>query len=92
MPGVLPVIQGVAQGVAGLASIYGAYKGAQQAEKDYDLALKTFKDAQLRAQNQDILQGQQIELGNIVGLGQYAQGEQKNVLDQYGAYNRRIGR
>jgi len=88
----LAIAQGVLQGASGLAGIYGAYKGAENAERDYELALEEFKALKRRAEQQDEVQAQQLELGNIVGLGQYAQGEQKNVLDQYGSYNRMIGR
>jgi len=85
-------VQAGVQVASGLAKIYGTYQGAKMAEKSYKLAVDEFEEAKRRAKEQDVLAKQQIQLGNITTLGGYAQGQQQNVLDQYGQYNRMIGR
>jgi hypothetical protein len=63
---------------------YGSYQQGNQADADYERALKAYEEEKARGQKMDQQSQQQQQLNNIHGAGNYAQGITKSA---YGSYD-----
>ncbi len=70
---------------------YGTYQQGQQAQKQYELAVRAWQAEQDRQQRMDEDNRQQQLLSNVMAGGTYAQGLTKNAQDAYGTYARQVG-
>lgn len=82
----------VLNGVSTVASLYGTYLAAQQADENLKLARQAYQEQQSRTAELDAENRRQQAIGNVINYGDYAQNMMKNTQDTYGAYNRQIGR
>jgi hypothetical protein len=72
-------------------SAYGAYQQAQQARKQYQMALQAWQQEQARQGRMDANTEQQQGLNNAMSVGNYAQGMSRDIEDPYIAYARALG-
>lgn len=83
---------GAAAGLAGTAvGAYGQHLQAQQAQKQYELALQAWRQDQERQKRMDAQAEQQRAIGNSLNAGQYATNQINDIEDPYIAYARSLG-
>lgn len=91
---VAPWLQNLGAGanVAGIgASAYGSYLQAQQADKQYQMALQAWQQEQSRQRKMDANAMQQQGMQNNMAAGNYASGQADDIEDPYIAYAKRLG-
>lgn len=90
----MPIAEGIAAGAQILGtgvSAYGAYKQAQQAQKQYEMAVRAWQDDQARQKRLDEESTQQMGFNNAMSTGQYAGGQMQSIQDPYLAYAKMLG-
>lgn len=70
---------------------YGSYQQGQQAEKQYELAVRAYEQEQDRIRREEEARRQQQLLTNVMAGGNYAQGLVRNAQSAYGTYARQAG-
>ena len=72
-------------------SAYGANEQANQAQKQYELAVQAWQAEMDRQARMDEQNQQQQYFANALTTAQYGQGVKKNNADAYSAYARSVG-
>lgn len=91
---VIPWLQnaGALSNIAGTGfSAYGAYQQAQQARKQYEMALRAWNEDQKRQREMDAINEQQRGINNSLNAGQYATAQANDIEDPYIQYARSLG-
>jgi hypothetical protein len=70
---------------------YGTYNQSNNAQQQYELAVRAWQEEQERQRRQEADAQQQQLLQNVMAGGNYAQGIVKNAQDAYGSYARQVG-
>lgn len=92
LAGVGSMVGGAGQAAGGLGQIYGTYRGAELAEKQYQEDKRRYEDELQRMRMMDALTQQQLNLSNLGQFSQLAGQQQDRIANKYGSYNRMIGR
>ena len=86
------IVGGIGQLAGGLANVYGAYKGAQMAQKQFDEDKRRYENQLMRMREMDAISKYQMGLGNTQTFQQMAEQKGQGLQETYGNYNRTIGR
>jgi hypothetical protein len=84
----------ITAGIAGagvLANAHGSYLQSQQADKQYQMAVRAWEEERRRQRKMDEQGLAQQALGNSMAAGQYAQNQANDIQDPYVQYARRLG-
>lgn len=92
MSSILPYVNPIAGVVGTVSNAYGSYLQSQQAEKQYEEAVRQFNEEKARRDRMDVEARQQQALQNSLSTGQYAANRSADIQTPYVGYARALGR
>jgi len=81
----------ILQGVGAVSNAYGAYLQSQQAERDYQQAIRAWQEEKDRQARLDAASTQQQQVQNGLSGGTYARSMSQDIQAPYLQYARSLG-